>query len=343
MNELRLRITGIHQETPDTVTISFVSTDGEPIDYQAGQFITLIPDFNGHELRRSYSFSSTPGVDPEISITVRRVVNGAVSRWLTEYARIGDELKALAPAGRFRMETIPSAKRQIWMIAAGSGIVPIFSLLKKVLREEPLSNMVLLYQNRHEHNIIFEKELQSLQKKFPGRIHFQLLLSSPAQKNKSSRLTNDTLDAFLKKYRLPDREELFFLCGPAAFMRMAQFTLRVNGVDHEHIRKENFTVDFVPPAPFIQDASPKHVTLHLGKEIFHFTVVYPKSILQAALDHNIPLPYSCRGGRCSSCVASCLKGTVKMSINEVLTEPDLAAGLVLTCVGFAATDLVLKM
>ncbi len=125
-------------------------------------------------------------------------------------------------------------------------------------------------------------------------------------------------------------------------MRMAHFTLRVAGIPDHDIRKENFTVDYVPSAPLIEDASPKKVFLKLKEHQYRVTVVYLKNILQAALDHGVPMPYSCRGGRCSSCITICKKGSVKMSINEVLTETDLAAGMVLTCVGYAESDLELQ-
>ncbi len=153
MNELDLRITAIRHETADTVTITIKRSNNEPILYQAGQFITLVLFIDGVELRRSYSFSSTPGVDPEPSITIRRIARAA-SRWFTEKARVGDRLTALDPAGRFQFEPTDDSKKQVWLIAAGSGIVPVFSLLKKMLRHEQ-AEIILLYQNRHEHNIIF--------------------------------------------------------------------------------------------------------------------------------------------------------------------------------------------
>jgi ring-1,2-phenylacetyl-CoA epoxidase subunit PaaE len=148
-------------------------------------------------------------------------------------------------------------------------------------------------------------------------------------------------------------------------MRMAQFTLRVMGFAAEQIRQEHFTVEYVPPPPLLTDTAPKKVTVsvrqrefpavrqdqladHLQPEAetltreYQFEVAWPATILQAALNQDIPLPYSCRGGRCSTCVAKCVSGKVKMSINEVLTEKDLQEGLVLTCVGYAETDVVLR-
>ena len=123
-------------------------------------------------------------------------------------------------------------------------------------------------------------------------------------------------------------------------MRWVQIVLRTMGVADERIRREHFTVGHIPPAPPVFDATPKKVLIR-GPVDHDFVVTWPESILTAAIRQGIPLPYSCRAGRCSSCVAHCLRGQVRMTHNEVLTDKDLAEGLVLTCVGYAETDVEL--
>src|SRR5439155_10020981 len=134
----------------------------------------------------------------------------------------------------------------------------------------------------------------------------------------------------------------FYLCGPLSFMRMAEFTLRQIGFAQNEIRKEHFVIDSPPTAPLLTDTSLKKVTIHYHQQTHHVEVAYPTSILDAALQKGIELPYSCKGGRCSTCAAYCVNGKVVMSMNEVLTETDISNGLVLTCVGFAATDVELS-
>ena len=134
----------------------------------------------------------------------------------------------------------------------------------------------------------------------------------------------------------------FYLCGPLPFMRMAEFTLRQIGFAPDQIRKEHFVIDKPPTAPLLTDTKHKKITIHYQLQTYHIEVVYPTSILDAALQKGIQLPYSCKGGRCSTCAGYCLNGKVVMSMNEVLTDKDIAKGLVLTCVGFAATDLELS-
>jgi ring-1,2-phenylacetyl-CoA epoxidase subunit PaaE len=344
MDQLKLKVRQIVRETTDTATIFLESADGKKIIYDAGQFLTFIFNREGHEIRRSYSFSSAPETDEFPAITIKRIPNGAISRFLLDHLQKGDILTALPASGRFTIDTGASLKRQVFFISAGSGIIPVFSLLKKIIKKEPLTRNTLIYQNRDEHSIIFSKPLHAMEKKNPGQLKWINLLSRPQKHPRAShRLTNFLLEKLVNTHLLTGREILFYLCGPPAFMRMAWFTLKQMGFTDDQIKKENFTIEYVPPPPLIADTGDKNIILHYQQKTFRFSVSYPTNILQAALNNGIQLPYSCRGGRCSTCVARCLKGKLKMSINEVLTEKDLRDGLVLTCVGYAETDLELSV
>jgi ring-1,2-phenylacetyl-CoA epoxidase subunit PaaE len=341
MDNIELRVTGIVRETHDTVSVFFAPVGNKKIVYEAGQFITFIFKHHNEEFRRSYSFSSTPPIDIFFSITVKRIPNGEISRFFTDKLNIDNKLVALSPAGRFTISTNKNSSRQIFLIAAGSGIVPIFSLLKKILHDEPKTRVVLIYQNHHQEDIIFHQQLQEILKK---NKQFSLisLLSKPVKNENPEKLNIFLLEKLIAENFIEDKKQLFYLCGPSSFMRMVQFTLKWMGFADEQIKKENFTVDFIPLPPLIADTSPKKIIIHFQKKTFHIQSSYPKNILQAALDNNIQLPYSCRGGVCSTCIAKCKKGKVKMSNNEVLSEKDLQTGLVLTCVGYAETDLELE-
>jgi ring-1,2-phenylacetyl-CoA epoxidase subunit PaaE len=341
---ITFRVIKIIPETKDASTFVLLEINDQPVSYEAGQFLTFVLSIKDHEIRRSYSICSTPGIDEHIAVTIKRVNNGEVSRWLLDNTRPGSILRSLAPAGKFTIETQKDEQRDFIFIAAGNGITPVFSLIKKVLHEEQLSTVTLIFQNRDENSIIFDQQLEHFQKIFSRQFHWISLLSDPLDKRKNpQRLNNIELEKLVMKHIHFNRKDaLFYICGPKAFMRMAQFTLRVMGFEELNIKKENFEVDYVPPPFFSIDPSPKKLTIYFGNETYIITVKYPENILQAALNNNIQLPYSCRGGRCSSCVARCLSGYVKMTINEVLTSKDLDEGLVLTCVGYAATDVVLK-
>src|SRR5579871_134344 len=331
------------RESKDAYTLILQNKSGIPIPYQAGQFLTLIFEHRNDEIRRSYSISARPDVDEHISICVKRTPNGEISRHLTDHVKVGDMLTSIYPAGRFVIDSKPDLGKQYFLIAAGSGIVPIFSLIKKILKEEPSNKMVLVYQNHHEDDIIFKRQLEAIEQRNSSRFKWINFLSKPEQKeHHPQKLNNFLLEKIVEENISKEKKAFFYLCGPLSFMRMAQFTLKWMGFDDEHIKKENFTIDFIPPPPLIADSSPKKITIHYNKEVFEINAAYPVSILQAALDKNIQLPYSCRSGRCASCVAKCVQGKIIMSNNEVLTDNDLKNGLVLTCVGYAETDVELE-
>lgn len=207
------------------------------------------------------------------------------------------------------------------------------------------SKVVLIYQNRDETRTLLRKELEVLQHRFSARFKTIILLSNPAEKNHlPRRLNNSLLERLISAHAGPPHAQAFYICGPFPFMRMTQFVLKLMKFSDEQIHKEHFVIDPLSPAPpLIADTSPKIIKLKWKNEVFRFMVSYPMNILQAALNHHIPLPYSCRGGRCSTCMVRCVQGAVKMSINEVLTDKDLREGLVLTCVGYAESDLELEL
>jgi ring-1,2-phenylacetyl-CoA epoxidase subunit PaaE len=335
MDTWKLRVRDIRPETPDTKTIFLERIDDQPFSYQAGQFLTLFFSFHGRELRRSYSFSTTPGIDPIPAITVKRVPNGEISRYLLDHLRVGDILHTLPPAGRF---TLDEVAHSLVFIAAGSGIVPVFSLVKAALALRPISRTILITQQHDHPSSSFNAQLHALANKYgEDRLRWIEWLSI-----RDGRLNNWLLEEWILTLLPPAQLPNFFLCGPPAFMRMAQFTLRLLGFSDAQIKKENFTVEYVPPPPLLTDTTPKQVIIHQKDSTLHFEAVWPDTILRAAERHHIILPYSCRGGRCSTCAAKCLSGKVKMSINEVLTDDELKEGWVLTCVGYAETDVVLS-
>ncbi len=342
-----LRVAAVIPETRDTKTFVLEEVTGKNIPYEAGQFLTFLLYHHGRELRRSFSLGSAPGIDQQLFITVKRKENGEISRFILKHWKPGTIVSSLAPSGRFTIKTALHQPRHIFFLAAGSGIVPVFSLLKKILLEEPLTHVTLIYQNHDEREIIYHKQLELIREHYPGRFLRIDLLSHPLQHDlPSKRLNNGLLEEMMNVYRPVHHRQgsdLLYTCGPPSFMRMVQFTLHVMGFAEEQLRKENFTVDPVPAPAFSIDPTPRLITVHAEEKTFQFTVSYPTTILQAALNNHIHLPYSCNAGRCGTCTAQCMQGKVTMSINEVLTEKDMEQGLVLTCVGFAETDVEIRI
>jgi ring-1,2-phenylacetyl-CoA epoxidase subunit PaaE len=341
MDIITFRIEKIKPETLESFSFYLKEISGRNIQYKAGQFLTLLLNINGREVRRSYSLSSTPGVDKELFFTVKRVTNGEVSRYLCDNLKEGDLLQTLLPAGRF---TINNYDEDLYcFVAAGSGITPVFSLIKELLAHGIRGKILLINQNRNEETSIFRKQLLQLQEGYRERFSIIEIFSQPTNHDLPSRRLNNTLFEQLVKQNVKTSSVQFYICGPALFMQMVEFTLKLSGYPNTVINKENFTINTPPPPAFMIDPSPRKVTIHHKHHQYELQVRYPESILQAALHQHIHLPYSCRGGRCSTCTVRLLSGKVKMTINDVLTEKDLAEGLVLTCVGYAETDVVIEV
>ncbi|GAB3046715.1 2Fe-2S iron-sulfur cluster-binding protein [Spirosoma pulveris] len=340
---LTLRITRIHSEASDTKSYFLESVDGRSVRHRAGQFLTIILMHNGHEVRRSYSLSSA--ANEPLRLTIKRVENGEISRYLLDTLQVGDELKSLHPAGRFTVDQQTAG--DLVLLGAGSGITPLFAVIKEVLWTEPSRRITLLYSSPHERNIIFRKELDELQTQYPDRFRLIYLLSNPSDdwNGLRGRLNNVMLERLLPDLvGTSDRQTLrFYICGPGDYMRTAQFTIVFSGFRPDQIRREDFVIKPVvltPPPTLAQDRT---VLLRIRQregEPREVEIQVPayKSVLQAALDEEIKLPYSCRGGRCSTCVARCTSGSVHMIINDVLTERDLSEGWVLTCTGYPESD-----
>lgn len=335
MEHLQLKITNIKEETTDSKTFFVEEINKRTIVYRAGQFLTLLVTLNNKEIRRSYSISSTPGVDEDVFFTIKRIENGELSRFLFKELKVGDIVISLPPTGRFTIEK-PEGDHAVF-IAAGSGITPVFSLIKHLLYHFKETRVLLINQNHSEADSIFRMELLALKEKFPNTFSLKEIFSQPYDHTKpSQRLNNNLLERILLE-NVPTSLVKFYLCGPFSFMRMAQFTLKVMKYNQDLIRQENFFAT-APPPPFMVDKTPRKVTIQYHDKTYRLDVSYPQNILEVALKHHIPLPYSCRGGRCSTCTARCTSGSVKMTINDVLTPEDLRDGLILTCVSYPETD-----
>lgn len=330
----KLRISSIKTLTGDCKTFFLQPADAAPLHYQAGQFLTFVFSKPGGEERRSYSISSTPALNEPLSITVKRLENGEYSRKLIDYAKTGDELTSTGAGGFFVLPAHLSAYRQFFFMAAGTGITPVFPLIKTLLYQHPHSSVVLIYSNRSKAVTLFYEELQQLLKQFPGRLVIEFLFSSAVNLARA-RLGKALMEELLLEHRQAAVDQtLFYTCGPFDYMRMVTIVLLENKVQAQHIKKENFDTLKILSAAKPPDTDPHLVVIQLQGQSWQLQTGYPQSILEAAKKAGIVLPYSCGSGRCGSCAATCTKGKVWMSYNEVLMEDEIAKGRILTCTGY---------
>lgn len=329
-----ITITDIREEAPGVKTIVFGGEDAKSILYKPGQYLTLVRQGHNGEVRRSYSITSTPVLQEPLAIGVKRVENGFFSRFLVDDAQVGDRLQTIGATGLFTLPEDIGQYRQLFLLAAGSGITPIYSLLKTALNAYPSLKVVLIYSNNSPKKTIFREELERLEEAFPKQLYIEFLYSISPDLSRA-RLYKDLLQALLRQHAVaPYDQILFYLCGPATYMRMCFYALRQVNVPNDNIRKESFSTVKVKVPLLPPDTEEHRVLLRYNGQAYELPVQYPSTILQAAKKAGITLPYSCEAGKCGSCAARCIKGQVWMSYNEVLTEKDLAKGLTLSCVGY---------
>lgn len=354
---LKLKVTKVRPHFEGVVTLSLQPLGREVPIYKAGQFLTFIFDNLGtKEVRRSYSLSSTYGIDDLLEVTVKQQPNGAASTFLATQVEVGDELLALEPAGQFVLPPKDKSSHYI-MLAAGSGIAPVFSLVKSILRDGDEGHILLLYANRDEDHIIFREEIMDWQRQYPKRLRCLHMLSNKkgnidlTENGKLNtniwpgRLSNIFLEDYLNaNWRYSAAQTEIFLCGPRGFMLKAVNTLRFMEFPEDQIHQEIFDIvsPFRPPQDALMDS---HIFLKKANgDQASFALKAGESILEAALRHNIQLPYSCNSGTCTTCALDCTSGRVKMYTVGGPTDSRATRGTVFTCVGYPETEaVVLKL
>jgi ferredoxin-NADP reductase len=329
------------EEIPGFKTIVF--EDGHGIDYKPGQYLTFEWLINGETVRRSYSITSTPFLNEALSIGVKRVANGLVSRILTDTTFPGSKLTTIGAGGFFTLPDNIIQYNQLVFFAAGSGITPVWSLIKTILHQHPHVNIILVYSNASPAKTIFYKELEILQAGFPERFLIHYFFSNDKLLSKA-RLHRDAILELLNAYQL-NQDTLIYICGPESYMRLCNYTLSEAGIKPEAIRMENFvSPPKYKPEHHPPDKNNHKIFVRMGGENYSFEQSYPDSILTAAKKIKVILPYSCETGKCGSCAARCIKGKVWHSNNEVLTEKEIEKGLILTCTGYPiGGDLILEI
>jgi ring-1,2-phenylacetyl-CoA epoxidase subunit PaaE len=339
-----LNIKSIIPETADTRSFVLENEMGSQISYEPGQFLTFVfTKPGGEQERRNYSIASSSVWGEPLQITVKRIANGAYSRWLVDHAKEGNTLLTTGVSGFFTLPDDIPKYSQLIFFAAGSGITPVFSLIKTVLHLHKTISITLIYSNASPATTIFYDALIKLQDLYPGKLDIEFLFSASTVFPKK-RLNMGIVESVARQYfSQPGKETLVYLCGPVDYMRFITIVLRTEGVPDNAIRKEIFHIE----KPVIKQLPPdilRHtVFTQLAQERYEFTSLYPATILQSAKALGIPLPYSCEAGQCGTCAATCISGTVWMSHNDVLMDDEIAKGRVLTCTGYAVGgDVVLK-
>ena len=328
----------------ETLVLRFEPVEGGKPAYRAGEFLTLVFNVAGKELRRSYSLCSSPDVDEPLAIAIKRVDNGEISRFLHHKTKVGDVLTAVEPNGRFSYLPGEAVQRTVFLFGAGVGITPLFSILKTALVRETRTKVILIYSNRSAAETLFYRELNEWQEQYADRFKIVYVFSQ-SQNLLMARLNGPLIERLVKENLAFDKADaLLYTCGPVDYMDVCRITLLNLGFAQEQIRRETFVL---PEDEIDEDDETEkqlrhtntyRVILNFKNNVYELAVPYNKTILDVALEHNIGLPYSCHAGICSTCTATCIKGGVDMDYNEVLVDDEIAAGRVLVCTGHPTED-----
>jgi 3-ketosteroid 9alpha-monooxygenase subunit B len=323
----RLEVAEVIEETPDARSLVLrVPPELAPhFAYRPGQFLTVrVPNGASGTVARCYSLSSAPDTDEHLKITVKRVPDGHVSNWICDRVTPGTSLELRPPAGTF---TPGSVEGDLLLLAAGSGITPVMSIIKAALAGGR-GHLALVYANRDERSVIFAAELRDLEARYPGRLSVRHWLDGP-QGPPTARALAPLLEGYAQREA--------FVCGPEPFLAVAGEALRKVGVPEERIRIERFEAILDDSEP---DVDGRVVTVDVELDGHHHRLPWPaeQRLLDVLIAAGVNPPYSCRQGNCGACACRVVSGEVHLLHNEVLEDEDFAEGYTLACQALPRSD-----
>jgi ring-1,2-phenylacetyl-CoA epoxidase subunit PaaE len=344
-----LKVKDIKRETPDAVSVAFdvPPTLQIPFQFKQGQYITLKLNINGEELRRSYSICTSPYTEKELRVAIKEVNGGKMSTYINKQLKVGDIVDVMTPMGNFHSVLSGSNKKNYVLMAGGSGITPMMSILKSILHIEKQSHVTLIYANRNEESVIFAQELEKIAQANPSS--FKLLNVYDVPKNsvpeiQSGLITIKKAKALLEHVNGTTADE-YFICGPGPLMENIKTALESMNVAKEKIHIEYFSsvIEAVEKAEgkgSDVSVNSKVTVIQYGFETTFDLDTGGSSILDASIEAGVDAPFSCKGAVCCTCRAKIIEGKVKMDANFALTDAEVEEGFVLTCQSHPLTEKV---
>ena len=339
-----LAIADIRQPSPESTALKFDIPEDLKADFafDPGQYLTLRATINGEDIRRSYSICSAQQ-DPHLEVGIKQVDGGRFSNFASEL-RVGDTLQVMPPQGRFTASIDEEASHNYLLLAAGSGITPCLSIAKSVLEQEPDSQITLVYGNQSTATVMFRDDINALKDRYTNRMRlFYALSREPSDLDfLNGRLNGDMVAALADKQLIDLASfDAAYICGPQEMIEDVRQNLQRLEMDDARIKVELFTTGDTPkPQPArkaaaattAQDAEGVEVAIILdGKRNSLQMDPESQTVLAAAQDAGLDLPFSCAGGMCCTCRCKIIHGEAAMDVNYSLQDWEVEAGFTLAC------------
>ena len=330
----KLQIKELKHETANSISVAFnIPTElKSAYQFTAGQYVNLKLTLDGEEIRRAYSICSSPN-SGDLCIAIKSVTEGLFSKFANENLKVGDILEVGQPEGKFTFEPSFSNLKNYAGFVAGSGITPVMSILKSVLESEPKSTFVLVYGNRTPEETIFHNELHALQLKYVGRFFVHYVYSQAKVDGELfGRIEKSAVNFVLNSKHKEKEFDKFYLCGPEQMINLVSNVLKEHNVADKNIKFELFSASVTDDNPNAETHSGHtKITILVDDEETTFEMSQKQTVLEAALKQGIDAPYSCQGGICCSCLARITSGTAEMKKKSILSDSEIAEGMILTC------------
>jgi ring-1,2-phenylacetyl-CoA epoxidase subunit PaaE len=339
-----LTVTKIEKTIRDAVVLTLEAEVPQEFDFMPGQYLTFKKDFDGEELRRSYSICAGKN-DGCLQVGIKRVDGGAFSTWANTELQVGDTLEAMPPIGNFYKKEVGHNSRHLLAFAGGSGITPVLSILKTELEDHFSTSFTLVYANRNLNTIMFREELEDLKNRFMGRLNIIHVLEDDAQDIElfRGRVDEKKCAELFAKWIDIDAVSTAYICGPEPMMLAISKALKEHGMAKDDIRFELFASGQPGRLKKPVFSERKEDTAAKGRvtlngETRPISIDNHTSLLDAALENNIDAPFACKAGVCSTCKAKVIRGKVEMIANHSLEDYEVEAGFVLTCQSHPVTE-----
>lgn len=327
-----LTLSEVIKETPNSVVLTLDVPDSLANNYKflAGQYLTIKHPVDSTEIRRAYSICSTPK-SKKLQVGIKKVEGGTFSVYAHAELKPGDTLEVMEPEGKFVLDPDKEAANNYAAFVAGSGITPVISIIETVLKQEPNSKFLLAYGNTTQLETMFHARLLKLQREFPTRLEIEFLYSRERMEGaRFGRIDRSIVNLLLKNKFEYTVFDAFYLCGPEPMIDEVSSALKENGINEKAIHFELFTTSEEGLLVESHDGATQ-LTVTVDDETSTFIMEQGKSVLEATLENDLDAPYSCQGGICSTCIARIKEGKAEMSKNQILTDGEIADGLILTC------------